>query len=172
MTASAIEIRAMVPEDASRVLAIYQAGIETGHATFESVAPDWPAFDEKYLPECRLVAAIGREVVGWVALTPVSKRAVYRGVAEHSIYISANARGQGVGRKLLEALVSASERAGFWTLQTSIFPENEASIRLHEAYGFRVLGRRERIAKMTYGPMEGQWRDTVIMERRSATVGV
>ena len=171
MPASAIEIRAMVPEDAQRVLAIYQAGIETGHATFESVAPDWPAFDGKYLPECRLVATMGREVVGWIALTPVSRRPVYRGVAEHSIYISANARGQGVGRKLLEALVSASERAGFWTLQTSIFPENEASIRLHEAYGFRVLGRRERIARMTYGPMEGQWRDTVIMERRSATAG-
>jgi phosphinothricin acetyltransferase len=172
MSDNAVEIRAMVPEDAGRVLAIYQAGIETGHATFESVAPDWREFDEKYLPECRLVAAMGREVVGWIALTPVSKRAVYRGVAEHSIYISANARGKGVGRKLLEALVSASERAGFWTLQTSIFPENEASIHLHEAYGFRVLGRRERIAKMTYGPMEGQWRDTVIMERRSATVGV
>jgi phosphinothricin acetyltransferase len=172
MSDNAVEIRAMVPEDAGRVLAIYQAGIETGHATFESVAPDWREFDEKYLPECRLVAAMGREVVGWIALTPVSKRAVYRGVAEHSIYISANARGKGVGRKLLEALVSASERAGVWTLQTSIFPENEASIHLHEAYGFRVLGRRERIAKMTYGPMEGQWRDTVIMERRSATVGV
>lgn len=170
MSDNAVEIRAMVPEDAGRVLAIYQAGIETGHATFESVAPDWREFDEKYLPECRLVAAMGREVVGWIALTPVSKRAVYRGVAEHSIYISANARGKGVGRKLLEALVSASERAGFWTLQTSIFPENEASIRLHEAYGFRVLGRRERIAKMTYGPMEGQWRDTVIMERRSKKV--
>lgn len=172
MSSTAVEIRAMVPEDSSRVLAIYQAGIETGHATFESVAPDWREFDEKYLPECRLVAAMGREVVGWIALTPVSKRAVYRGVAEHSIYISASARGKGVGRKLLEALVSASERAGFWTLQTSIFPENEVSIHLHEAYGFRVLGRRERIAKMTYGPMEGQWRDTVIMERRSATVGV
>jgi hypothetical protein len=97
MSDNAVEIRAMVPEDAGRVLAIYQAGIETGHATFESVAPDWREFDEKYLPECRLVAAMGREVVGWIALTPVSKRAVYRGVAEHSIYISANARGKGVG---------------------------------------------------------------------------
>jgi len=171
MLAKEIEIREMVPEDAKRVLAIYQAGIETGHATFESVAPDWQGFDEKYLPECRLVAAAGREVVGWVALTPVSKRAVYRGVAEHSIYISAKARGQGVGHRLLEELVKASERAGFWTLQTSIFPENTASIRLHEAHGFRVLGTRERIAKMTYGPMEGLWRDTVIMERRSAVTG-
>ncbi|WP_420405615.1 GNAT family N-acetyltransferase [Nisaea sp.] len=172
MRADAVEIRAMVPTDAPRVLAIYQAGIETGHATFESVAPDWPGFDEKYLPDCRLVAAIGREVVGWVALTPVSKRAVYRGVAEHSLYIAASARGKGIGRRLLEELVDVSERAGFWTLQTSIFPENDASIRLHETCGFRTVGTRERIARMTYGPMEGQWRDTVIMERRSTRTGL
>ncbi|UUX49475.1 GNAT family N-acetyltransferase [Nisaea acidiphila] len=171
MAADRIGIRPMIAEDAPRVLAIYQAGIETGQATFESVAPDWPQFDEKYLPDCRLVALSGKEVVGWIALTPVSKRSVYAGVAEHSLYIAAHARGRGVGRLLLRELIEASERAGFWTLQTSIFPENEASIGLHESCGFRTVGRRERIAKMTYGPMEGQWRDTVIMERRSAVAG-
>ena len=104
--------------------------------------------------------------------SPVSSRAVYRGVAEHSIYIAPEARGMGVGRTLLAALIEQSEQAGFWTLQTSIFPENEASIRLHADHGFRVIGTRERIAKMTYGPMEGQWRDTTIMERRSTIAGL
>mgnify|MGYP003119629371 FL=1 len=167
-----VSLRAMEPGDAEQVLAIYQAGIDTGHATFEVVAPDWPAFDEKYLPDCRLVALADDAVAGWVGLTPVSSRAVYRGVAEHSIYIAPDARGTGVGRKLLTALIEQSEQAGFWTLQTSIFPENEASIRLHVDLGFRVIGTRERIAKMTYGPLEGQWRDTTIMERRSAIAGL
>lgn len=167
-----VHVREMESGDAARVLAIYQAGIETGHATFEAVAPDWPGFDAKYLPQCRFVAVYQNEVIGWIALTPVSTRDVYRGVAEHSLYIAAKARGRGVGRLLLDRLVTASERARFWTLQTSIFPENDASIRLHEACGFRILGKRERIAKMTYGPMEGQWRDTVIMERRSAIAGI
>lgn len=171
-SSSSVSLRPMEPADADAVLAIYQAGIDTGHATFESAAPDWPSFDEKYLTDCRLVAVDGEEVVGWIALTAVSKRPVYRGVAEHSIYISEAARGRGVGKLLLEGLIASSEQAGFWTLQTSIFPENEASIRLHEKYGFRTLGRRERIAKMTYGPMRGKWRDTVLMERRSAVVGV
>ncbi len=166
-----VSLRAMAPGDAVPVLAIYQAGIDTGHATFEAKAPDWSAFDEKYLTDCRLVALDDDVVVGWVGLTPISSRAVYRGVAEHSIYIAPEARGMGIGRKLLEALIALSEQAGFWTLQTSIFPENEASIRLHEAYGFRILGTREQIAKMTYGPMAGQWRDTTIMERRSAIAG-
>lgn len=167
-----VSLRAMEPGDAERVLAIYQAGIDTGHATFEAQAPDWAAFDAKYLPECRLVALADNVVVGWLGLTPISSRSVYRGVAEHSIYIAPEARGMGIGRILLEALIKQSEQAGFWTLQTSIFPENEASIRLHQAYGFRILGTRERIAKMTYGPMAGQWRDTTIMERRSAIAGL
>ncbi|WP_193171308.1 GNAT family N-acetyltransferase [Nisaea nitritireducens] len=172
MNNKVVSLRAMETGDAERVLAIYQAGIDTGHATFEVTAPDWPAFDAKYLSECRLVALADGVVVGWVGLTPISSRSVYRGVAEHSIYIAPEARGMGVGRKLLEDLIEHSEQAGFWTLQTSIFPENEASIRLHEAYGFRILGTRERIAKMTYGPMEGQWRNTTIMERRSAIAGL
>lgn len=172
MSARTVGLRAMEPGDADRVLAIYQAGIDTGHATFEVTAPGWPAFDAKYLTDCRLVALADGAVAGWVGLTPVSSRTVYRGVAEHSIYIAPEARGMGIGRALLEALIEQSEQAGFWTLQTSIFPENEASIRLHEAYGFRILGKRERIAKMTYGPMAGQWRDTTIMERRSAITGL
>lgn len=167
-----VSLRAMEPGDAERVLAINQAGIETGHATFEVKAPDWPAFDAKYLPECRLVALADGAVVGWVGLTPVSSRAAYCGVAEHSIYVAPEARGMGIGRTLLAALIEQSEQGGFWTLQTSIFAENEASIRLHEAYGFRILGKRERIAKMTSGPMAGQWRDTTIMERRSAIAGL
>ncbi|MEQ8334696.1 N-acetyltransferase family protein [Nisaea sp.] len=166
-----VSLRPMQAGDANPVLAIYQAGIDTGHATFEAQAPDWPTFDAKYLPDCRLVAVAGDAVAGWVGLTPVSSRAVYRGVAEHSIYIAPEARGMGIGRTLLAALVAQSEQAGFWTLQTSIFPENEASIRLHADYGFRVVGKRERIAQMTYGPMAGQWRDTTIMERRSAIAG-
>lgn len=172
MNDKVVSLRAMEPGDGPQVLAIYQAGIDTGHATFEVTAPDWPAFDAKYLTDCRLVALADDAVVGWVGLTPISSRAVYRGVAEHSIYIAPEARGIGVGRMLLEALIEQSEQAGYWTLQTSIFPENEASIGLHEAYGFRVLGKRERIAKMTYGPMAGQWRDTTIMERRSAIAGL
>ncbi|MEP2876637.1 N-acetyltransferase family protein [Nisaea sp.] len=171
MSGKVVSLRAMELGDGPQVLAIYQAGIDTGHATFEVKAPDWVAFNAKYLTECRLVAFNDGVVMGWVGLTPVSTRAVYRGVAEHSIYIAPEARGMGIGRKLLEALIEQSEQAGFWTLQTSIFPENEASIRLHEAYGFRIMGTRERIAKMTYGPMAGQWRDTTIMERRSAIAG-
>lgn len=160
-------IDVMQPEDWPAVRAIYLEGIATKNATFETDAPEWEKWDSSHLKACRLVARLNGQVVGWAALSPVSSRCVYAGVAEESIYISEVARGQGVGKKLLSALVDASERAGIWTLQTGIFPENEISIRLHERCGFRVLGVREKI-----GQMDGVWRDVVLMERRSQVVGV
>lgn len=161
----------MSGEHADAVLRIYQAGIDTGHATFQDRAPDWAAWDENHLPECRLSAVDDSHgLLGWAALAPVSKRPVYRGVCEVSLYIDPVRSGGGLGRALLGALVSASEQAGIWTLHSSIFPENEASVAVHLGCGFRTMGRREKIALMTYGPMAGQWRDTVIMERRSRVV--
>lgn len=148
------------------VRAIYEEGMATGNATFETAAPDWQDWDADHVASCRIVAAVDGTVVGWAALGPVSRRAAYRGVAEVSVYVAGAARGRGVGRALLEELVGQAERAGFWTLQASIFPENLASLRLHLACGFREIGRRERI-----GRLHGAWRDTVLLERRSATVG-
>ena len=158
-------INAMDASDWPSVRAIYEEGIATGQATFETSAPDWTAWDAKHLASPRLVAR-DEEVVGWAALSPVSARAVYRGVCEVSIYVAEHARGRGVGHKLLEALIAESEAAGIWTLQASIFPENEASVGLHLRHGFRVVGRRERIAQQ-----HGIWRDTVILERRSLVTG-
>ncbi|HEX8070174.1 MAG TPA: GNAT family N-acetyltransferase [Pyrinomonadaceae bacterium] len=150
-----------------RVRAIYCEGLATGLATFETEAPEWAAWDAAHLNAPRLVARTGGEVAGWAALSPVSRRAVYAGVAEVSVYVGAAHRGAGVGRALLAALVAASERLGLWTLQASVFAANEASLRLHEACGFRVVGRRERIARR-----DGAWRDTILLERRSRVVGV
>ncbi|GAB2954415.1 GNAT family N-acetyltransferase [Hymenobacter coalescens] len=148
--------------------AIYEAGIATGNATFATAAPDWPTWDQDHLAHSRFVALddASGQVRGWAALSPVSGRCVYGGVAEVSVYVAAAARGQGVGRQLLQALVTSSEQHGMWTLQAGIFPENEASVRLHEAAGFRLVGRRERI-----GRMGDRWRDTLLLERRSAVVG-
>jgi L-amino acid N-acyltransferase YncA len=157
----------MAAEDWPAVRDIYVEGIATGDATFETSAPDWEAWDARHLRCCRLVARSPEDVFGWAALTPVSARAVYAGVAEVSVYVAERARGRGVGSLLLNSLVSVSEEHGIWMLQASIFPENRASIRLHEKAGFRVLGTRERI-----GCMAGCWRDTILMERRSARVGV
>ncbi|MCL4829728.1 MAG: GNAT family N-acetyltransferase [Caldilinea sp.] len=162
-----IEIDAMQPADWPQVRAIYLEGIATGQATFEQDATDWATWDRKHLSICRLVARHGEEIIGWAALTPYSARAVYAGVAEVSIYIAAAHRGRGVGRRLLEALVTASEAAGIWTLQAGIFPENRASVSLHERSGFRIIGRRERIGKL-----HGVWRDVLLLERRSAKVGL
>ena len=159
-------IRPMEESDWPAVARIYREGIATGDATFEIEVPEWEDWDAGHVQSCRLVYEDGGAVVGWAALSPVSRRHVYRGVAEPSIYVAAVARGRGVGRALLEALIDASEEAGFWTLQTSIFPENEASITLHSSAGFRVVGTRQMI-----GSHHGQWRDTVLMERRSALVG-
>ncbi|WP_374689011.1 N-acetyltransferase family protein, partial [Promineifilum sp.] len=156
-----LSISPLTPDDWPAVRAIYEEGIATGQATFETVAPDWPVWDAAHRPDCRLAARQEGRVVGWAALSPVSARAVYRGVAEVSVYVAAAARGRGVGRALLAALVEASEAAGVWTLQASIFPENEASVALHVACGFRVIGRRERPAQL-----HGVWRDTLLVERR------
>jgi len=149
------------------VRAIYEAGLATGQATFTTEAPGWEAWDASHLAHSRLVAADAEgQVLGWAALSPVSSRGVYAGVAEVSIYIAAGARGQGVGRQLLAALVAASEQRGLWTLQAGIFPENTASLALHAGQGFRTVGRRERI-----GQLRGQWHDTLLLERRSTVVG-
>ena len=156
----------MLPSDWDAVRNIYLEGIATGNATFETVAPEWERWDASHRPDCRLVACDQTGVVGFAALSPVSARAVYAGVAEVSVYVAGRARGAGVGPALLSELVQASESAGVWTLQAGIFPENTASIALHERCGFRVVGRRERI-----GCRDGRWRDVVLMERRSTTVG-
>lgn len=158
-------IRAMTEADWPAVARIYGEGIETGNATFETDVPDWSRWDAFHHGSCRLVVEEDGEVFAWAALSPVSRRPVYRGVAEVSIYVAPEARGRRMGAGLLGALIEASEEEGFWTLQTAIFPENEASIALHTRFGFRVVGSRERIAAH-----HGRWRDTVLMERRSARV--
>jgi L-amino acid N-acyltransferase YncA len=163
----AIEIRAMGDEDWQCVRAIYREGIATGQATFETGVPTWDSWNNGHVSSPRLVAITDGSVVGWAALSRVSAREVYAGVVEVSVYITEDARGHGVGRSLLEALIRQSEEEGFWMLQASIFPENEASIALHKSCGFREVGTRRRIAKLG-----GVWRDTVLLERRSKTAGI
>ena len=162
-----ITITPMLPEDWSSVQRIYAEGIATGNATFETDTPDWQTWDRNHRPECRLVARIEESVVAFAAISPVSARACYAGVAEHSIYVDEAYRGKGIGKLLLAAFVAESEASGFWTLQSSIFPENLSSIAIHLACGFRIMGRRKRVAML-----HGVWRDTVIVERRSGMVGV
>ncbi|MFD1469764.1 GNAT family N-acetyltransferase [Hymenobacter caeli] len=162
-----MQLLPLAPAHWPAVRGIYEQGLATGHATFATEAPGWDDWDRNHLAHSRLVAvADAGPVLGWAALSPVSSRCVYGGVAEVSLYVAAGARGQGVGRYLLAGLVAASEAQGLWTLQSGIFPENLASVRLHEAAGFRVVGRRERI-----GQLRGQWRNTLLLERRSAVVG-
>ncbi|MEZ4517379.1 MAG: N-acetyltransferase family protein [Chloroflexota bacterium] len=156
----------MTPNHWEAVRAIYEAGIATGRATFETAAPDWNTWDHHHRQDCRLVAVRGDQVIGWAALTPVSSRQVYCGVAELSVYVAPDARRQGVGRMLLSEMVTCSEANGVWMLQATVFPENEASLFLHQAVGFRVVGRREHIACL-----HGQWRDTLLLERRSTVIG-
>ncbi len=151
--------------DWEQVRAIYLEGVRSGHSTFETEAPSWEKWDEGHLQIARLVMRDGETILGWAALSAVSKRHVYRGVAEVTVYVSENAQGQGIGRALLEALIDESERSGIWTLQASIFPENIASVRLHLRCGFREVGRRERIAMLN-----GVWRDTLLFERRSQVI--
>jgi L-amino acid N-acyltransferase YncA len=162
-----VETRArdLRPEDWPQVAAIYAEGIATGNATFETEVPSWEAWDASHT-ELRLVAERGDEVVGWAALSSVSDRCCYRGVAEVSVYVAARARGTGVGRMLLDAVVERAEADGIWTLQAGLFPENEASLQLHLRRGFRLVGRRERL-----GQLGGVWRDVLMLERRSNTVG-
>lgn len=156
-----------------QVRAIYAAGIATGHATFETRPPSWEAFDTAKLPDQRLVAVHPEgQVQGWVAASKVSDRDVYAGVVEHSLYVDPAAQGQGVGRLLLDGLTASTEAAEIWTIQSGIFPENVPSLRLHQAAGFTVVGVRRGLGRMSYGPLAGQWRDVLIVERRSATVGI
>jgi phosphinothricin acetyltransferase len=161
-------IRPMRASDAGPVLAVYQAGLDAGDASFETEAPTWEAFDAAKLPAHRQVAADADtgEVLGWVAASAVSGRCVYAGVVEHSVYVAPTARRRGVGAALLQALIDSTEAAGIWTIQSGIFPENTASIRLHQREGFRVVGTRERI-----GRQRGHWRDVVLVERRSPSIG-
>ena len=158
-----MQVRELRSEDWPAVKAIFEQGIAGGDATFESEAPSWEEWDRTHLEGHRLVALQGGQVVGWAALSPVSERCVYGGVAENSVYVADSAQGRGVGRALLAELIERAERDGIWTLQAGIFPENEASTELHKRCGFRVVGTRERL-----GQHHGVWRDVVLMERRSA----
>lgn len=166
MSGISIVIKPMLENDWPPVEAIYIEGIATGNATLEERAPEWTEWDNAHLRFGRFVARCGTDVVGWAALSPVSRRAVYAGVAEVSVYIAASVRGRGLGKLLLEALIDESERHGIWTLQAGILSENTASLSLHRKCGFREVGRRERLGKR-----KGQWRDVVLLERRSRIVG-
>jgi len=165
---SSCVIEAMAAADADAVLAIYQAGLDTGQASFETRAPDWAAFDAARLADHRYVARdrSSGKVLGWVAVSAVSSRCVYAGLVEHSVYVAPGARGRGVGAALLRALIRSTERAGIWTIESGIFPENIASLRLHQSVGFRVVGTRERL-----GRHHGRWRDVILLERRSPAAG-
>ena len=160
-------IRPLLIEDFPVVKEIYSLGIATGNATFETEAPDWEKWDQSHLKDCRFVAVDGTDqVIGWSALTAVSGRCAYAGVAEVSVYVHPSHSGRGVGKKLLEQLIHESEKNDLWTLQAGVFPENIASLKIHEKCGFRMLGRREKIGKM-----KGIWRDTLLLEKRSSAVG-
>ena len=159
-------VRAMRSEDWPAVQKIYSEGIATGNATFETETPQWAKWDQGHLQDCRLVAQHNERILGWAALSPVSARRVYSGVAEVSVYVAAEARGRGVGRMLLQSLVEQSERCGLWTLQAGIFPENVPSITLHKSCGFCEVGLRQRL-----GQRDGIWRDVLLLERRSSRVG-
>jgi L-amino acid N-acyltransferase YncA len=156
----------MQREDWEQVRNIYLEGIATGNATFQKEAPTWEEWDKGHTTRCRLVARTEGAVVGWAALSHISSRSVYAGVAEVSIYVSQKVKGMGIGSKLLKSLIECSEQEGYWMLQSGIFPENIASLLLHKKYGFREVGRRERIGKL-----DGVWRDTLLLERRSKVVG-
>jgi len=161
------QIRDLLKDDWNQVKCIYEAGIATGHATFETGTPSYDKWISSAVPGCTLVAYDGETILGWCKLSTVSNRFVYSGVAEVSIYVHPSAQGKGVGSLLLDALFKRSEEKGFWTLQAGIFPENTSSLALHKKHGFRELGRRERIGKMN-----GKWRDTILLERRSGVVGI
>ncbi|HMI63915.1 MAG TPA: GNAT family N-acetyltransferase [Puia sp.] len=157
----------LLPEHWHSVKAIYESGLATGNASFQTSAPSWEEWDAAHLKHSRLVSILNNQVVGWAALTPVSGRCVYAGVAEVSVYVHPDSRGLGIGEDLLQELIIESEKNGIWTLQAGIFPENIPSLRIHEKTGFRQVGFREKI-----GQMNGKWRDTVLLERRSKTIAV
>lgn len=160
-------VERMREQDWSAVQSIYREGIASGNATFETEVPDWEEWDKIHLPHCRLVARSGEQLVGWAALSPVSSRCIYAGVAEVSLYVKASQRSKGIGKALLRELIEESEGKGIWTLNASIFPENAASIAVHKALGFREIGYKERI-----GQVDGLWRDVMLMERRSKMAGI
>ncbi|MEM8999487.1 MAG: N-acetyltransferase family protein [Bacteroidota bacterium] len=162
-----MQIRPMTLSDWPQVAKIYEEGIVTGHATFEQKIPDYEHWNGAHLQICRLVAERKGSILGWVALSPVSSRCVYGGVAEISIYVALQSRGLGVGKLLMQRLILESEAEGFWTLQSGIFPENQASIQLHKKSGFRYIGKRERIGKM-----HGVWKDNLLFEKRSSIIGI
>ena len=164
---SELTIAPLRPTDWEQVKEIYLEGIATGNATFETAAPAWEQWDAAHLRFARLVARLESNLIAWAALSPVSQRCVYSGVAEVSVYVSAASRRSGIGRKLLQSLIDESEQNGIWTLQAGMFPENTGSLALHQSCGFREVGRRRRIGKMN-----GIWRDTILLERRSPIVGV
>lgn len=160
-------VRSMNPSDWKEVSRIYSEGIATGIATFETQAPTYAQWDKAHTEHCRLIAEQDGEIMGWAALSPVSSRCVYGGVGEVSVYISNKSRGKGVGKLLMEHLIKESEKAGYWTIQSGIFPENTASIKLHEKIGFRYIGKRERVGKI-----HGVWKDNLLFEKRSNKVGM
>lgn len=166
-----IALRPIEDADKEQVLDIFAQGIASGHATFESQPPDWDEWRSGLIPDCQIAAWEDDVIVGWATLAPFSSRGVGRGVGETSIYVDRTKGRRGVGRLLLTSLIHASEKAGIWSLAAMIFPENRASIVIHELCGFRVVGTRERIARMDYGPHKGQWRDVLLLERRSLMVG-
>jgi len=162
-----IKTRPMTPTDWTSVANIYQEGLSTGFASFETSAPSFDDWDAAHLSSCRIVATENERMLGWVALSPVSSRCVYGGVAELSVYVSKTSRGKGVGKLLMETVIQDSEAEGLWTIQSGIFPENTASIELHKKVGFRYIGKRERVGKLN-----GVWKDNLLFERRSDTVGI
>lgn len=162
-----VQIKKMEASHWEAVSKIYLEGIATGFATFETDTPSYDAWHNAHLNSCRLVAVENENVLGWAALSPVSSRCVYGGVAEVSVYVGKDSRGKGVGKSLMENLILESENDGIWTLQSGIFPENEGSIELHKKVGFRYIGKRERVGKLN-----GEWKDNILFERRSTTVGI
>ncbi len=169
---STLTIRPLTADDWPAVEVIYRDGIATGNATFETEPPSWETFDADRIVDLRLVAELSGTVVGWIAASPVSDRCVYGGVIEHSIYVAESARRQGVALTLLNDFVRRAEEQGVWTIQSGVFPENVASRSLHRLAGFREVGVRERVGKMNYGEYAGCWRDSVLIERRSGSVGI
>jgi phosphinothricin acetyltransferase len=165
------KIDMMTPADWEQVRSIYMEGIGTGNSTFETTAPEWDKWNASHLQEHRLVVRDGTCILAWAALSPVSARPVYSGVAELSLYVAAGYQGKGIGSILLEALIESTEKAGLWTLQGGIFPENTASLRLVKKFGFTQVGKRNKIGRMTYGPLSETWRDVILVERRSAVAG-
>ena len=160
-------IREMSEHDSSRILEIYKMGLDTRNATFETLVPSWSDWDSKHHKHSRYVYVENDKIIGWVTLSPVSTRRVYEGVAEVTVYIDTNILGKGVGSLLMDKVIISSEKYGLWTLYSSVFPENIATIKLHKKYGFRIIGTRENIAQL-----DGKWRDTVLLERRSRIIGI